>query len=612
MRVRKLLWLAIVFALVVTACGDDDTADTAQGTTAETTDTTTPSATTAAITTTTAAESITQTEGVLTVGSDIPWPPFEDFDDAGNVIGFDPSLIEEIASRLGLTVEWVDTDFDTIFTQLATGRFDAVASGTTITPERAQQVNFTVPYYHAQQALTVNVDITPGLRGTESLGAGNSIAVQTGTTGADWAVENLAPNGVDVREFPEAPDTYNALEAGQVDGVIFDEPSAVEESANRAGLAVVEVIETNESFGFGVDPAREALLGQMNAALEAMIDDGTYQTIYDTWFDAPAGSVNFTASPLAAVGSAEFPIQVLYVPSVSAEEIVAGGALLAAALNAATGLNFEVAVPTSYAATIEAMCASPENTIGFIPALGYVLANNQCGVSPSLKSLRYGYTEYWTQFIVRRDSGIASFEDLAGATWAYPDGGSTSGFLVPSGMFLAAGIETGDAFEAGGHSATARAIYNGEADFGTTYFSPIVNLDGTPLWDGTLADADIPDDLIESCALNDGGDLVCTDQRPRDARRNIREEAPDVIQMVKIVALSDPIPNDTMSFSPDFPADVATAITDAMKAFAADDAEGFATAFDAYSWSGVADVTDAEFDSIRALLDVLGYDIEDL
>ena len=599
MRARRLLWLVIVFALVVAACGDDD-ADTTEGTTGATT------------ATTVAAESLTQTDGVLTVGSDIPFPPFEDFDDAGNVIGFDAELINEIASRLGLTAEWVDTDFDTIFTQLATGQFDVVASATTITPERAQQVNFTTPYYNAQQALTVNTDITPGLRSTASLGAGHSVAVQTGTTGADWAAENLGPQGVDVREFPEAPDTYNALEAGQVDGVIFDEPSAVEESANRAGLEVVEVIATNELYGFGVDPAREELLSQINAALSAMVDDGTYQAIYDASFDAPAGSVNFTAPPAAAVGSAEFPIQVLYVPSVSAEEIVAGGELLAEALATATGLNFEVAVPTSYAATVEAMCAAPENVIGFIPAQAYVLASNLCGVEVALKSLRFGYTEYWTQFIVQRDSDIESFEDLDGKTWAYPDGGSTSGFLVPTGMFTASGVTPGESFEAGGHSATARAIYNGEAEFGTTFFSPIVDLDGNDLWDGTLADADIPADLIDSCGLEEGGDLYCTDNRPRDARRNIREEAPDVIQKVKIIALSDPIPNDTMSFSPDFPEDVATAIVDAIKAFAADDPDGFATAFDAYSWSGVSDTSDAEFDSIRALLTAVGFDLEDL
>ena len=599
MRVRRLLWLVIVFALVVAACGDDD-ADTTEGTTAATT------------ASTAAAESLTQTDGVLTVGSDIPFPPFEDFDDAGNVIGFDADLINEMAGRLGLTVEWVDTDFDTIFTQLAVGQFDVVASATTITPERALQVSFTNPYYNAQQALTVNTDLTPGLRSTASLGEGHSVAVQTGTTGAAWAVENLAPQGVDVREFPNAPDTYNALEAGQVDGVIFDEPSAVEESANRAGLEVVEVIATNELYGFGVDPARGALLDQLNAAFEAMVGDGTYQTIYDSWFEAPAGSVNFTAPPQAAVGSAEFPIQVLYVPSVSAEETVAGGELLAVALTDATGLNFEVAVLTSYGATVEAMCASPENVIGFIPATAYVIASNRCGVTPALKSLRFGYEVYWTQFIVQRDSDIESFADLEGKTWAYPDGLSTSGFIVPSGMFEAAGVTPGEGFEAGGHSATARAIYNGEADFGTTFYSPIVDLDGTPLWDGTLENADIPADLIDSCALNDGGDLVCTNQRPRDARRNIREEAPDVIQTVKIIALSDPIPNDIMSFSPDFPADLATVISDAMKAFAANDPEGFATAFASYSWSGVADTNDAEFDSIRAILDTLGFDLEDL
>ena len=599
MRARRLLWLVLVFALVAAACGDDDTSTT-EGTTGETT------------ATTEAASTLTQTPGVLTVGSDIPFPPFEDFDDAGNVVGFDADLINEMANRLGLTVEWVDTDFDTIFTQLATGRFDVVASATTITPERSQQVNFTIPYYNAQQALTVNTDITPGLRSVASLGEGFSVAVQTGTTGADWAAENLGPLGVDVVEFPAAPDTYNALEAGQVDGVIFDEPSAVEESANRAGLEVVDVIDTNEKYGFGVDPARAELLAQMDAALQAMIDDGTYDTIYSNSFDAPAGAVTFTAPAAAAVGSAEFPIQVLYVPSVSAEEIVAGGELLAQTLADATGLSFEVAVPTSYAATVEAMCASPENTIGFIPAQAYVLANNLCGVEVALKSLRFGYTEYWTQFITQRDSDIESFDDLDGRTWAYPDGGSTSGFLVPTGMFTATGVTPGESFEAGGHSATARAVYNGEADFGTTFYSPIVDLDGNNLWDGTLENADIADDIIATCGLNDGGDLVCGEQRPRDARRNIREEAPDVIQMVKIVALSDPIPNDTMSFSPDFPADVATQVVDAMKAFAADDPEGFETAFDAYSWDNVADTTDAEFDSIRALLAAIGYDLEDL
>ena len=89
---------------------------------------------------------------------------------------------------------------------------------------------------------------------------------------------------------------------------------------------------------------------------------------------------------------------------------------------------------TSYASTIEEMCASPDNTIGFIPAQGYVLANNLCGVDIQLKAIRFGYDVYWTQFIVPRDSDINSIYDFAGKKWAYPDASSTSGFLVPSGL----------------------------------------------------------------------------------------------------------------------------------------------------------------------------------
>ena len=320
-----------------------------------------------------------------------------------------------------------------------------------------------------------------------------------------------------------------------------------------------------------------------------------------------------TTEAMAAIGSEEHPINVLFVPSVSAEEIIAGGEVLAETLNAATGLFFEVAVPTSYAAVLEEMCASPDDTIGFIPAQAYVLGSDMCGIEVALKSLRFGYTEYWSEFIVPRDSDIESVEDLAGRTWAYPDATSTSGFLVPSGIFATLGIETGDVLEAGGHTATVQAIYDGAADFGTVFFSPAIDAEKTPVWDGDPDNADVPEDLLASCGVNTDGALFCGDDyEVRDARRNIREGAPDVIDKVRIVTLSAPIPNDTMSYAPDVADDLKTTINDALKAFAADDPEGFALAFDAYSWSGVEDTSDAEFDSIRALLEALGFGPDDL
>ncbi len=370
-----------------------------------------------------------------------------------------------------------------------------------------------------------------------------------------------------------------------------------------------------------------SLLAALTLVLAACGGDTADTTVADTTpatTAAPAPTtteamVTTTTEAMApAVGSAENPIQVLFVPSVSADDIIAGGELLDQTLTDATGLEFEVSVGSSYAATIEEMCSSPENTMGFIPAQGYVLANQLCGVEIELKSIRFGYDVYWTQFIVGRDSDIDSLDDLAGLKWAYPDATSTSGFLVPSGIFTAEGIEITDSFEAGGHTEVARAVYNGEADFGTTFYSPPIDVDRNNLWDGDPNNADVPADLVASCGINatengafGEGDLVCDTYEVRDARRNIREEAPDVIQKVKIVTLSDPIPNDGVAFGPDFPGDVKDMIIAAMVDFADSDPEGFSTAFDAYSWSGIAPTNDSEFDSIRALLQALGYSIED-
>jgi polar amino acid transport system substrate-binding protein len=278
---KRTLILGLVAALVLVlgaaACGGDDDEATPGGTATET-EAPTPSFSTIE-------------DGVLTVGSDIPFAPFE-FREGGELTGFDVELVEEIASRLELRTDWRDTAFDTIFTQLAAGRYDLVASATTITPEREEQVNFTDPYYRAQQSLTVNTEQTPDIQSVDDLGEGHTVAVQTGTTGEAWARDNLAPNGVEVRSFPDAPDTYTALEGGNVTGVIFDEPASVAEAEKRPSLEVVEAIDTDEDYGFGVDPQNEELLNAVNEALQAMIDDGTYQQIYDKYFpDAPAGSV---------------------------------------------------------------------------------------------------------------------------------------------------------------------------------------------------------------------------------------------------------------------------------------------------------------------------------
>jgi polar amino acid transport system substrate-binding protein len=134
----------------------------------------------------------------------------------------------------------------------------------------------------------VNAEQSPDLRSTDDLSAGDSVAVQRGTTGETWARENL-PEGVRVRSFPEAPDTYTALEAGNVTAVIFDEPSAVTEAEQREALAVVQTIDTGERYGFAVDPRNDALLSALNNALAEIKEDGTYQRLYDRFEQLPQG-----------------------------------------------------------------------------------------------------------------------------------------------------------------------------------------------------------------------------------------------------------------------------------------------------------------------------------
>src|SRR5918999_2631386 len=161
-RVPVVLATALLLGLSAIGCGGDDGSEGSEGGAA--------------------ADQTVQTveEGVLTVGSDIPFPPFE-FREGGELTGFDVVLVEEMADRLGLRVRWVDTAFDTIFTQLAAGRYDMVASATTITEERSRQVDFTDPYYAAQQSVVFNARQTPTVDSVEALEAGDTVAVQRGT-----------------------------------------------------------------------------------------------------------------------------------------------------------------------------------------------------------------------------------------------------------------------------------------------------------------------------------------------------------------------------------------------------------------------------------------------
>jgi len=404
-----------------------------------------------------------------------------------------------------------------------------------------------------------------------------------------------------------------------VDGVVIDEVAGQGYlGANADKVKLIGTSLSSDQLGF-IFPKGSDLVEAFNAVIAQMKDDGTLAEINAEWF-GPAFALTYDDIDCGAycdepstIGTEENPIKVLFVPSVDAQVIVSGGEIMAQALHEATGLYFEVSVPTSYASTIEEMCASPDNTMGFIPGLGYVLANQLCGVDVSFAAVRFGWAVYWAEILVPRDSDITSVADLDGLTWAYPDAGSTSGYMTPLVMFQEAGITPGETLEAGGHTGAVRALYNGEADFATAFYSAFLSPEGVDSWkEGDYPD--IPDDLVPECAPNDDGSrLYCGGYRVLDARAGLRGEAPDVVQKLRILTLSPAIPNDTLSFGPDFPEDLRAQIEEALVAFAETEAWGASIGSqDFYGWTGIAPAFDEDYDFVRLQVEAVGLTLENL
>jgi polar amino acid transport system substrate-binding protein len=222
-------------------------------------------------------------DGVLTVGSCLDYKPFE-FVKAGDEMGFDVELSEEIADRLGLKVKWVTANFDTIFTAVAAGSFDMVAAASTINEERLNTVDFSAPYFNSRQGFTVNTSETPDIKTIDDLKEGDVVGVQKGTTGKDFADDNLAPKGIEVKTFDVAPDAFTDLEGGNIVAVMNDEGSSIAEAESRPDLEVVQAINTDEKYGLAFSKKNPELRTAVDGVLEQIINDGTYEQIFKKWF----------------------------------------------------------------------------------------------------------------------------------------------------------------------------------------------------------------------------------------------------------------------------------------------------------------------------------------
>jgi polar amino acid transport system substrate-binding protein len=247
-------------AAVAAGCGSDDESTSASSTASS-------------------ADVTTITDGTLLVGTDAPYPPFEIGTPADSDFGgFDIDLARDIADQLGLTAEFQDTSFDTIFRDVAANQFDIVVAASTITPGRQKTVNFSDPYYEAQQALVVPTG--SDIASVDDL-AGKIVAAQDGTTGETYA--NDETDASEVRGFPEGPDATAAVVTGQVDAAIVDEPFAVDAVDKQDGIEIATAIPTNELYGIAISKENPELLAAVNGALTTIKDDGTLAALYEKY-----------------------------------------------------------------------------------------------------------------------------------------------------------------------------------------------------------------------------------------------------------------------------------------------------------------------------------------
>ncbi len=225
------------------------------------------------------------TAGTLTICSDIPYKPFE-FEDAttaSGYTGFDIELVDAIAKNLGLTLTVVVTNFDALQsgTALEANTCDMAASAMTITDERKQNLDFADAYYDSLQSLLVKADSgIANLAGTD----GKKIGVQKGSTGKSYANEN-APSGATIVDFADDGKMWIALQAGQVDALLQDQPVNHQHEVDDPGYKIVETYNTNEQYGFALAKGKKPeLLAAVNEQLAALRADGTYDTIYKKYF----------------------------------------------------------------------------------------------------------------------------------------------------------------------------------------------------------------------------------------------------------------------------------------------------------------------------------------
>ena len=217
-------------------------------------------------------------EGVIRIAMSGAYPPFNFVNDQNEVVGFDPAIGAEIADRMGLEAEIVTTAWDGIIGGLLANKYDAIVGSMTITEERDEVVDFVGPYYSDKRAIFSNPGA--GIDSLEDL-EGVKVGLTLGETHEEWARER----GYDINTYKGLPELLLELENGRVDAIVNDSIAAILAMTAKGQEYEMFADPTTEPFGAGI-AIREGnpdLAAEMQAAVDSMMEDGTYLEIAEEW-----------------------------------------------------------------------------------------------------------------------------------------------------------------------------------------------------------------------------------------------------------------------------------------------------------------------------------------
>ena len=279
-------------------------------------------------------------------------------------------------------------------------------------------------------------------------------------------------------------------------------------------------------------------------------------------------------SKKAELGSDRNPVKLAFLSSPDAQVIEDNSKFFKSFLEKTTPYKFAISIPTSYAAVVEALGAEQAD-IAACNTYGYIMAFEKYQAEARLTVLRHGSSVYQSQFIVREESPIKKLSDIKGQKMAFVDASSASGYLLPLKVLKEKNALPGSIVFAGKHDNVVTMVYNGQVDAGATFFEP--------------ADA----------------------EGIQDARRLVKTRFPDVEKKVRILDLTESVPNDPIVFRKSMPEEMKNVITEAFLKFV-ETPDGKEALKKIYGVDGIKRASDADYDRVREMLKTLGQTATDL